>query len=96
MIFVMVMAHFLALVAEGGEWLCSAFTVGIQTVVIAAIAARADQIAHTGEPVARHTDALAVQVFVPAARALHFLFFEHADSLPAIHWQAGRWIVKIR
>lgn len=74
--------------AEGGDGLCGSLTVGVEPVIVAAVAARADQIAYATEPATWNADAIAMQVLVPAARALHFLFFEHANASPAVHRQA--------
>jgi len=73
--------------AEGGGGLRRAFAVGVQAVVVAAVAARADLVAHAADGGVRHACAVGVPVFVSAAGALGFQFFGHGDSSPAVHRQ---------
>jgi len=69
--------------AEGG--LVGTFAVGAETVVIAAVAARAYEVANPFDPTAGHALAITVKVLVPAAGALLLALFVHGNTSPGAH-----------
>lgn len=84
--------------ARGGRrWggLRRAFAVGIEAVIVSAVATWTDQVAHAADSGVRHAYAVGVQMFVTAAGALNFLFFGHECSLPAVHRQAVYIALKV-